>query len=159
MFNAIPASLLMELAKRDGYMEQLSFDFPPVITIKREYLTSVPMGYNWDGYGMIHSIDHPAFTELRERLGKEGFISIERNWSNGDRVTKPFYLNKIYFDVGERFTCAPALGGQYDFTLREKTSSEQYSEVSTGLTESEDLPEDSEGSSEDGWQSTAPLPF
>jgi len=119
MFGAIPAGVIMDLAYASGYREQLRFDqdFPPCIYISRDKLTSVPMGYNWDGFGSISTKDHPAFTELRDRLEQEGFIKTER-WSNGDRVLKPFYLNNMFFDVGEQFSCAPALGGTYNARMK-----------------------------------------
>ena len=55
-------------------------------------------------------IDHPEFTKLREKLGKQGFIKIERGWLNGDRVLKPFYLNRHKFSVGDKFLTAMAMG-------------------------------------------------
>ena len=130
--DAIPASLLMEIAYQNGYREQLNFldEFPPCIFISRDKLTSVPMGYNWNDHGWICTQDHPAFAELRERLSKEGYIEIQRGWSNGDRVTKPFYLNNIYFDVGEQFCCAPALGVTYDIAYRKNERSPQYGGIS-----------------------------
>lgn len=54
-------------------------------------------------------VDHPAFAALREHLGREGFIEIERGWRNGDRVIKPFYLNDVFFDKGKKFVCASAM--------------------------------------------------
>ena len=58
----------------------------------------------------IRHIDHPEFTKLREKLGKQGYIEIERGWLNGDRVLKPFYLNKHKFSVGDKFLTAMAMG-------------------------------------------------
>lgn len=61
-------------------------------------------------YGTIaKAVDHPAFAALREHLGREGYIDIERGCWNGDRVTKPFYLNEVFFDVGKKFVCAAAM--------------------------------------------------
>lgn len=57
----------------------------------------------------ISSIDHPEFTNLREQLGRDGFIRIERGWWNGDRVLKPFLLNNVKFKKGEQFSCAAAM--------------------------------------------------
>lgn len=57
----------------------------------------------------IHSEDHPKFVELREKLGKQGYIKIERGWWNGDRVQKPFTLNGVEFVVGEQFSCGCAM--------------------------------------------------
>ena len=132
MFGAIPAQFLMDELYRQGWREQLTFvdEFPPCIYITRDKLTDVPMGYNWNGFGMISNTDHPAFTQLRERLGKEGYIKIERGWWNGDRVTKPFYLNNMYFDIGEQFSCAAALGVTYDIAKRKTQSGPEYGGVS-----------------------------
>lgn len=53
--------------------------------------------------------DHPVFTELREHLGREGYISIQRNWWNGDRVLKGFKLNEWTFRKGQQFSSASAM--------------------------------------------------
>jgi hypothetical protein len=53
--------------------------------------------------------DHPEFTKLREQLGVDGYIGIERGWWNGDRVLKPFQLNDVSFKVGRTFPCASAM--------------------------------------------------
>jgi hypothetical protein len=58
-------------------------------------------------------IDHPEFTKLRETLGKEGYISIQRGWWNGDKVLKPFLLNGIEFLKDSKFPSASALGISY----------------------------------------------
>lgn len=55
------------------------------------------------------SIDHPEFTKLREQLGLEGYITIERGWWNGDRVVKPFLLNGKLFKKNDKFSCACAM--------------------------------------------------
>lgn len=54
-------------------------------------------------------IDHPKFTELRQALESQGYIKIEKSWSNGDIVLKPFFLNGKKFNTGEKFLCATAL--------------------------------------------------
>lgn len=56
-----------------------------------------------------HTEDHPEFTRLRERLGEEGYITIERKWWNGDRVVTPFQLNNTVFDLGDKFPSAAAI--------------------------------------------------
>jgi hypothetical protein len=53
--------------------------------------------------------DHPMFTELREQLGREGYISIQRGWWNGDRVLKGFKLNEWTFRKGDQFSSATAM--------------------------------------------------
>ena len=57
----------------------------------------------------IGNKDHDEFTKLREQLGKDGYITIERGWWNGDRVVKPFYLNDVKFSKGDKFCCASAM--------------------------------------------------
>jgi hypothetical protein len=53
--------------------------------------------------------DHPEFARLRDQLEQQGYIRCERNWSNGDRVLKPFSLNGVAFESGEQFCCAVAM--------------------------------------------------
>lgn len=132
MHGVISASLLKEVLYREGYREQLTFfdEFPPCIYIDRDKLTDVSMGYAWNNYGFISHKDHPAFTNLREHLGEEGYIEIQRGWSNGDRVLKPFYLNNMYFDIGEQFSCAVALGIVYDIAKEKSQSIPEYGGVS-----------------------------
>jgi hypothetical protein len=101
-------------------------------TIDPAYLTSVTIHKEWNTYTqngrvptaeelllilrgegarrITHTEDHPEFTRLREQLGQEGYIQIERGWWNGDRVLKPFSLNGYTFKVDEQFSSADALG-------------------------------------------------
>ena len=69
-------------------------------------------------YIMTSTADHPEFAKLREQLGELGYISIERRFWNGDRVLKPFTLNRLKFKVGEQFSCAGAMDTH--FYVREK---------------------------------------
>ena len=88
--------------------------------LKKEYFTSVMDSkyiklYDLDGEIIAEgdsfgTKDHPEFTKLRIKLGKLGYISIELLFWNGDRVLKPFKLNKLDFEKGEQFPCATALG-------------------------------------------------
>jgi len=104
-------------------------------TIDPEYLTDVTIREEWNTYTrngrvptaeevllilqgkgnviVTASTDHPEFTRLREQLGEQGYIKIERGWINGDRVTKPFTLNGLKFKVGEQFSCAGAMGTHF----------------------------------------------
>jgi hypothetical protein len=74
-------------------------------TINPAHLTSVTIHEEWNTYtkngrvptaeevllilqgkgkcGMTSSADHPEFAKLREQLGAEGYITIERGWVNG----------------------------------------------------------------------------
>ncbi len=56
------------------------------------------------------SKDHPNFNHLREQLEREGYISVERGWWNGDQVLKSFKLNGLIFRQGGKFPCAAAMG-------------------------------------------------
>ena len=55
------------------------------------------------------SEDHTEFKKLREQLGEEGFISIQRGWWNGDTVLKPFQLNDRKFKKNDQFPCGAAI--------------------------------------------------
>ena len=61
------------------------------------------------------SEDHPEFSKLREQLGKDGYIHIQRGWWNGDSVIKPFTLNGKKFKKGEQFPSACAMAGHLKF--------------------------------------------
>ena len=63
----------------------------------------------WDRSVSISNKDHDEFTKLREELGKQGYISIERGWWNGDRVLKSFKLNGWTMSKGHKFPCAAAM--------------------------------------------------
>jgi hypothetical protein len=118
--NVIPNSILLEIAEQlDKEPKQLHLDeqvFPPLFTIKEEYVTELNKAFTWvssDGNGpsgtIAHFVDHPAFAALRKHLDAHGFIKMETGWLNGDVVTKPFYLNEVFFDIGETFFCASAM--------------------------------------------------
>ena len=113
-------------------------------TIDPAYLCSVTIHEEWNTYtrdgrvptadevllilqgkgncSSMHSEDHPEFTKLREQLGTEGYIYIERNWWNGDRVLKPFTLNGVKFKVGAQFSC----GGALDINFRVRADHPEY---------------------------------
>lgn len=61
-------------------------------------------------WSSVQNEDHPEFKKLRELLGMQGYIKIQRSWSNGDIVLKEFRLNGYNFKKGDRFPCAAALG-------------------------------------------------
>ena len=165
--NVISASLLMDIAYAEGYrkqetmFEQYENVFPPCIYISRDKLSSVTMGYNWNASGFISSKDHPAFEELRNRLDSDGYIKAQHQWSNGDRVVKPFYLNNMYFEEGAQFSCAPALGVTYDIAYRKNTLSPAYGGVSDRPFRPEEDTESAERDSQEGSElfETLPLPL
>ena len=65
--------------------------------------------YGTDKGSRTWSEDHPVFAKLRDQLGAEGFIEIQRSWWNGDRVLKPFQLNKKKFKKGDQFPSSAAI--------------------------------------------------
>jgi hypothetical protein len=101
-------------------------------TIDPEYMCSVTIHKEWNTYtqngrvltneelllvlagkgkcSITGSEDHPEFARLREHLGEQGYITIERGWINGDRVLQPFRLNGRKFKVGAQFSCGAAMG-------------------------------------------------
>jgi hypothetical protein len=101
-------------------------------TIAPEYLTSVTIRNEWNTYthngrvptaeelllilqgkgecSTTGSEEHPEFARLREQLGADGYISIQRGWWNGDTVLKPFKLNGRKFKVGAQFSSGGAMG-------------------------------------------------
>jgi hypothetical protein len=118
--NIIPDCIIQGmLDKIRKEPKQLHFHldlFPPLFSIDENSLTSCNEAFTWIGPGgggrsgtISKSVDHPAFAALRKHLNHHGFIKMETGWSNGDVVTKPFYLNEVYFDVGEKFVCASAM--------------------------------------------------
>lgn len=124
--NVIPNYILLDIVEQiRKEPKQLHFDediFPPCFIIKEEYLTSCNEAFTWisptggSPSGTIaKAVDHPAFAALRSRLGALGYIKIENGWVNGDRVTKPFCLNEVYFGVGEKFVSASAMSGHLNF--------------------------------------------
>ena len=113
------------------------------IEIDRSFLTSVEIYKEWSMLGHIapddltpdqvfkiirgedrcstlRSEDHPEFKKLREQLGTEGYIEIQRGWWNGDRVTKTFTFNGARFKKGEKFPCACAMSGHLKFIKKVK---------------------------------------
>ena len=120
--NVVPDYLYQDiLEKIRSEPKQLHFDedlFPPLFMINKDYLTSCNEAFTWTpstGGGssgtISHHVDHPAFAKLRNFLENRGFIETSRVSVNGDKVLKPFYLNKVYFGIGDRFFSASAMSG------------------------------------------------
>ena len=86
---------------------------------------------------------------------------IHHERSNGDRVTKPFYLNNMYFDIGEQFSCAPALGVTYDIAYRKNECGPQYGGVSDRAFRPEKDTESAERDTQESGElsETLPLPL
>jgi len=120
-FNDVIPNLIIDetLEEIPKEQKQLHFDedvFFPCFYIDIKNVVSCSEAFQYfkaSGGGNCGTIskvvDHPAFAALREYLGREEFIDIERGWWNGDRVTKPFYLNDVFFDVGKKFGHADAM--------------------------------------------------
>ena len=70
----------------------------------------------------IHTIDHPEFTKLRNKLEELRYIKIERGWWNGDTVLKSFKLNGWILRKDFSFPCAAALGITIKFAGNRKRS-------------------------------------
>ena len=100
------------------------------------YLTSVTITKTWSMYAGRNNLteeelvkvlqgkdrcsstsskDHPEFEKLREHLGAEGYIRIQRGWWNGDEVIKPFTLNGKRFKKSGQFPSAAAMRGHLKF--------------------------------------------
>jgi len=73
-----------------------------------EKVLALLKGKNYNCSSMS-SDDHPEFKKLREQLGQEKFIKIQRRWWNGDVVLKPFTLNGAKFKKGEQFSSGAAI--------------------------------------------------
>jgi hypothetical protein len=118
--NLIPAivvdSILDEIRKEP---QQLHFDedvFYTCFYIKEEAFESCNEAFTYvlaNGHGpngtLAKAVDHPSFNALRQHLVTHGYIEMQTNWVNGDRVMKAFYLNDVFFDVGEKFLSASAM--------------------------------------------------
>lgn len=124
MFGAIDAGLIIDLAKKGGFMSQLSFDFPPMIEVPLDSFCDIPMKWKWHDshpYGVQETTEHPTMNKIRKMLEAKGYIKCE-SWCNGDTVLKPFYLNRMLFDEGDRFVSAPAL----NYTMTKWMESKEY---------------------------------
>lgn len=76
-------------------------------TVTNEDLVEVLKGNG--NCAMGGSDDSPEFKALRNQLEAEGYIQCQRQWWNGDRVLKTFFLNGVRFDNGDSFPCGSAM--------------------------------------------------
>lgn len=94
----------------------------PEYKINPEFLEHIPVAYEYIRHrqvnksledtpwsGTLSTVDHPAFTALRNHLAAWKLIDREDDWVNGDRVLQEFKLNGKLFSVGEQFPCASAM--------------------------------------------------
>lgn len=118
--NVIPSSVVQSILNDiEKEPKQLHFDvelFAPCFTIKEEYITTCNEAFTWispTGHGpsgtVSKHVDHPAFAALRQHLAARGYIEMQTSWVNGDRVLKPFHLNKVPFLKGDKFLSAAAM--------------------------------------------------
>ena len=119
-WGGVSANLLIDYMRSKGVMYQQDLDLPdPLwIFVDSEFLESVPYGVSYvrgsNKGGFYGTEDHPRFRDARNFLEKEGYIKVERSWSNGDRVLKPFFFNNVLLKTGDAFYCACAM--RYSFS-------------------------------------------
>ena len=58
---------------------------------------------------VMGSDDSEEFKALRNQLEAEGYIQCQRNWWNGDRVLKTFFLNGVRFNADDQFSSGAAM--------------------------------------------------
>ena len=126
MFGAVSGSLLLEVAKMNGYMQQLCIPTAPMFTINPEFLSDLTerMSYiteNGVPYGYTKAAQHPSAKALWDYLYNNGYVE-KANWANGDVVLKPFYINRMLFDVGDKFVCSAAL----KYTMEKWMETDEY---------------------------------
>jgi len=66
------------------------------------------------------SDDSDEFKALRNQLEAEGYIQCQRNWWNGDRVLKTFFLNGVRFDRDDQFSSGAAMKLHLQFARKYK---------------------------------------
>ena len=94
------------------------YDHIPFNELTHEQLIKIIKGE--DRYRSTSHDDHPEFSELRNKLEKEGFIKCERGWWNGDRVLKPFTLNGARFRKDEKFCSGAAIKWDVEHKQKDK---------------------------------------
>jgi hypothetical protein len=102
----------------DCYLESVSIIKRYSMYAGRESLTEEELVKVLQGKDICTShstADHPEFAKLREQLGEEGYIHIQRGWWNGDSVLKPFTLNGKKFKKNEQFPSGAAMRGHLKF--------------------------------------------
>jgi len=110
MFGGIPARILLDVARENGYMYQMSLPLtPPEFVLPEEYFTEISIGYSWiqehtgDETSFSKTVNHPGFEHLRNHLDKTGYLSVQRSWINGDTVLRRFRLNGHWFEPSDQF--------------------------------------------------------
>ena len=67
---------------------------------------------------VVGADDSEEFKALRNQLEAEGYIRCERNWWNGDRVLKTFFLNGVRFDRDDQFSSGAAMKMHLQFARK-----------------------------------------
>ena len=121
--NAIPASVILDLARQKGVGYQLPLKLHiPKFQINEDYLTDCPVTFSHNNGGETEEcgmrgfsqVDHPSYDALRRYLGANGYIEVGQGW-NGDITLKEFELNGVLFGVGDTFLCASAMKHHLDY--------------------------------------------
>jgi hypothetical protein len=76
-------------------------------TVTNEDLVKVLQGKG--NRSVMFSDDSEEFKTLRNQLEADGYIQCQRNWWNGDRVLKTFFLNGVRFDADDQFASGAAM--------------------------------------------------
>lgn len=120
-YSGIDISYMNSLAVANGAYRQLELDLkcPIYVFVNPKHLTSEVEGYSLvTARGQTNSIlgyvDHPFFASTRRYLHNNGWIEMQPNWWNGDRVLAPFYFNNVLLEEGDQFTCGSA--ARYKFS-------------------------------------------
>ena len=82
-------------------------DYADKDTVTNEDLVKVLQGKG--NRSVMGTDDSEEFKALRNQLEAEGYIQCQRNWWNGDRVLKTFFLNGVRFDVDDQFASGAAM--------------------------------------------------
>ena len=82
-------------------------DYADKDTVTNEDLVKVLKGQG--NRSVMGTDDSEEFKALRDQLEAEGYIQCQRNWWNGDRVLKTFFLNGVRFDRDDQFCSGAAM--------------------------------------------------
>lgn len=112
--NVIPTSVILAELKQIGAYQQLAlFETPPEYHIDEKFLcdVSVDIEVRVNATGgkdmpLPKSSPHPAFGYLRDILHSQGYVKIEDDYHNGDLAIKEFFVNGVFFRVGDIFPSA-----------------------------------------------------
>lgn len=126
MLGAVNGSIILDIARRNGCMWQLSIPTAPMFEIDTELLRDLPEKFtyiNEEGKrtGYWKHAQHPSAKAIWDYLYDNGYVEKGR-WINGDTVLKDFYINRYWFKEGDKFCCSGAL----KYTLEKWMETEEY---------------------------------